>query len=72
MIKFQRQKRTRIFVSIFPRTEIRNIEVLDYVPGKTVDGNVDRETFAYLIEFGSKNFWRSWWRQCKEIWSVHV
>ena len=50
------KKEQEFFVSIFPRTEIRNIEVLDYVPGKTVDGNVDRETFAYLIEFGSKNF----------------
>ena len=45
------------FISIFPRSEIRNIDVLDYVPGKTIDGDEpDRKTFAYLTEFGSRNF----------------
>ena len=51
------KKERENFVSIFPRGEIRNINVLDYVPGKTIDGDEpDRKTFAYLTEFGSRNF----------------
>ena len=49
-------KEREFFISKFPRSEIRNIKMLDYVPGKTVNGDTDREAFAYLTEFGSRNF----------------
>ena len=49
-------KEREFFISKFPRSEIRNIKMLHYVPGKTVNGDTDREAFAYLTEFGSRNF----------------
>ena len=51
-------KEREFFISKFPRSEIRNIKMLDYVQGKRVNGNPDPETFSTLIEFGSKNFGR--------------
>jgi 5-methylcytosine-specific restriction enzyme B len=41
------------FVSLFPRSEIQNIKILDYVLGKS-DGK--DKTFSYLIEYGSTTF----------------
>ena len=47
------KKEQEFFISLFPRPEIRNIDILDYVQGKSEGKN---KTFAYLMEFGSKTF----------------
>ena len=42
------EKEREFFISKFPRSEIRDIKMLDYVQGKRVNGNPDPETFSTL------------------------
>ena len=52
--KISKAKREQeFFVSLFPRSKINDIEISDYVLGKS-DGK--DKTFSYLIEFGSTTF----------------
>ena len=52
--KISKAKREQeFFVSLFPRSKINDIEISDYVLGKS-DGK--DKTFSYLIEYGSTTF----------------
>ena len=51
-VKKAEQEREK-FVNRFPRNKIRDIKIDDYVPGKEP---TNRDTFAFLAEFGSLNF----------------
>ena len=51
-VKLAEQEREK-FVNRFPRNKIRDIKIDDYVPGRDP---TNRDTFAFLDEFGSLNF----------------